>query len=122
MFMVLLVLHNTDKLRDILDAWDNAGVPGVTIMHSTGIGKLRQHPSLWDDLPLLPRLEDFYKHEELLSRTLFSVVSDEPMVDKIVRATQSILGDLSQPETGLLVVLPLSRVYGLEKSSQESKQ
>lgn len=122
MFMVLLVLQNTDKLRDILEAWEKAGAPGVTIMNSTGIGRLRQHPSLWDDLPLLPRLEDFYKHEELLSRTLFSVVSDEPMVDEIVRATQSILGDLSQPETGLLVVFPLSRVYGLEKIHQKSRQ
>lgn len=120
MFMVLLVLQSTDKLRDILEAWEKAGAPGVTILNSTGIGKLRQHPSLWDDLPLLPRLEDFYKHEEMLSRTLFSVVSDEPMVDEIVRATHSILGDLSQPETGLLVVFPLSRVYGLEKIHQKS--
>lgn len=122
MFLVLLVLHNPDKLREILEAWEKAGVPGVTIMHSTGIGKLRQHPSLWDDLPLLPRLEDFYKHEEILGRTLFSVVSDEPMVDEITRATQSVLGDLSQPETGLLVVFPLIRVYGLEKSPKKSSQ
>lgn len=122
MFLVLLVLHNPDKLRDILEAWEEAGVPGITILHSTGIGKLRRHPSLWDDLPLLPRLEDFYKHDELLSKTLFSVVPDEPMVDEIVRATQSVLGDLSQPETGLLVIFPLIHVYGLEKSPKNSSQ
>lgn len=118
MFMVLLVLHNPDKLKDILEAWEKAGVPGVTVMHSTGIGRLRQYPSLWDDLPLLPCLEDFYKHEELLSKTLFSVVPDEAMVDEVTRATQSVLGDMNQPDTGLLVVFPLLRVYGLEKNPQ----
>jgi len=122
MFMVLLVLHNPDKLKDILEAWEKAGVPGVTVLHSTGIGRLRQHPSLWDDLPLLPRLEDFYKHEELLGRTLFTVVRDELRVDEVIRVTQSVRGDLSRPGTGLLVVFPLMRVYGLEKFSTESKR
>lgn len=118
MFMVLLVLNDPDKLKAVLEAWESAGVSGITVLHSTGLGKLRQEPSLWDDLPLLPNLEHFYEHEELHSRTIFSVVSDEGIADRLVKVTQALIGDFNQPETGLLVVMPLVKVYGLEKTSR----
>jgi len=36
-------------------------------------------------------------------------------VDRLVKATESVVGDLTRPETGFLVVLPVMRVYGLNK-------
>jgi nitrogen regulatory protein PII len=118
MLMVLLVLNDSDKLRDVLEAWESAGVPGVTVLHSTGLGKLRQDSGLWDDLPLLPNIEDFFEREELHSRTIFSVVPNEDMADRLVQLTQKLIGDFNQPETGLLVVLPLVKVYGLDKATR----
>ena len=37
MFMILFVLHDPEKLDDILTAWEEAGVSGVTILPSTGL-------------------------------------------------------------------------------------
>ena len=38
------------------------------------------------------------------------------MLTKIVDATQSVVGNLNDPNTGILVVLPTAQVYGLEKN------
>ncbi len=114
MFFVLFVLHNPDLCEDLLNAWEEAGVRGATVMHSTGLGRMRG--SDWmDDIPLFPSLEALSEHEEYFSRTLFTVVESEAFVDRLVKATESVVGDLTQPETGFLVVLPVMRVYGLNK-------
>jgi nitrogen regulatory protein PII len=115
MLMVMFVLHDTEKLDDLMDAWEAAGVPGITILQSTGLGRARSMPGRWDDLPLMPSLRDFYEHDELFSRTLFTVVPDEAAVDRVVKATLDTVGDLDMANTGLLAVFPLVQVYGLEK-------
>jgi hypothetical protein len=50
-----------------------------------------------------------------LSRTIFTVIGDDSLIEKVVAATEEIVGSLNDPNTGLFVVLPTARVYGLEK-------
>jgi nitrogen regulatory protein PII len=116
MYLILFVLHDAEKVTELLDAWEAVGVTGATILPSSGLGRLRgRKPGLRDDLPLIPSLEALLDHEEQFSRTLFSLVKDEEMVDQLVEATQKIIGDLNRPDTGLLVVLPVVRALGLHK-------
>jgi nitrogen regulatory protein PII len=116
MYMIFFVLHDVLVLDDILKAWEETGVNGVTLLPSTGLGRLRQKTGLRDDLPLIPRLEDIFQHTELHNRTLVTIVTDDEMVNRVVSATQSIVGDLDLPNTGILAVIPLARVYGLNRS------
>jgi nitrogen regulatory protein PII len=122
MYLILFVLHDAEKLEELLDAWERVGVSGVTILHSTGLGRIRTD-GFMDDIPLFPSLESILRHDEEInfSRTLFTVVADDEMVNKVVQATQSLVGDLSKPDTGLLVVLPVHHAYGLVKKSLPSK-
>ena len=69
-----------------------------------------------DDIPLIPGLDDFYKRVEDYHRTLFTIVKDDDVLKKIVDATQKVVGNLNKPNTGILVVLPTTQVYGLEKN------
>ncbi len=115
MYFMLFVLDDADKLEDLLDAWEQAGVPGATVFPSTGLGRIRKFDGFRDDLPLMPGLDDLYEMREEFHRTLFTVVKDKKMVDDVVAATQRVVGDLNQPGTGLLVVLPAAEVYGLDK-------
>lgn len=115
MYFILLVLHDPGKCEDLLEAWENAGVQGATAMHSTGLGRMRG--GRWmDDLPLFPSLETLTEHEESFSRTLFTVADTEQMVDSVIQATIKVVGDLEQPDTGFLVVMPVTRVFGLNKA------
>ncbi len=42
MYLILFVLHNTDDLEDVLQAWEATGVNGVTILASAGLARLRE--------------------------------------------------------------------------------
>jgi nitrogen regulatory protein P-II 1 len=115
MQLIVFILNNPDKLRTLLDAWEEAGVSGATILHSSGLGRVRQNSAIRDDLPLIPSLEALFQHEEYYSRTIFTVVDNNGLVDKVVEATCKVVGDLNKPKAGLLMVLPLERVYGFLK-------
>jgi hypothetical protein len=68
-----------------------------------------------DDMPLMPSLSDFYEVPENLNRTIFTVVENEAQVDALVAATQEVVGELDEQGTGLLLVLPVARAYGVNK-------
>jgi nitrogen regulatory protein PII len=112
--LVLLVLDDPDQCRDLLDAWEAAGAPGVTILDSSGLGRVRR-AGIRDDVPLMPSLSDLFRRQEGHHRTLFSVVRDQSQVDAIVQATQTVIGDLDRRDTGLLFVIPVGQAYGLYK-------
>lgn len=113
-YMVFLVIDDMEHGPAILDAWEEAGVKGVTIMRSTGLGRIRQ-AGLRDDLPLMPGLDDLLEAEEHPNNTFISVVDNQELVDKMVAIAQEIIGDINGDNTGLLCVLPVSQVYGLGK-------
>lgn len=121
MSLILFVLHDPDKLRELLDAWKEAGISGATVLFSTGLGRLHRSDALSDDLPLIPSLEDFLPKVEHLSRTIFSVIDDEKIIEAVIAATERVIGDLNQPDRGLLMVLPVERVYGLRRLNQSKE-
>ena len=118
--MVWFVLHDAGLLSDVLSAWKESGVQGITILPSTGLRRLEESNALRDDIPLIPSLEDLLGDEETLNRTLFSIVENDEMVDRVVKATEAVVGDLDKPNTGILCVFPISRVFGLNRKPEDS--
>lgn len=116
-FLVVMIIDDPDKCPLILDAWDALGVSGVTILHSTGLGRLRR-ATFMDDLPLLPGLQDFEEAREVQHRTLLCVVENEEIVERMVDAAQDVTGDLEAPNSGFLFVLPVIKAYGLNRRDE----
>ncbi len=121
MKLILFVLHDPEKLIELLEAWTEAGVSGATVLYSTGLGRIIQSKVLREDLPLMPSPDDFLPQPERLSRTVFSMIDEEAIVEKVIEATQKVVGDLSEPDRGLLMVLPVSQVYGLRKPKGDNQ-
>ncbi len=115
MSLVLFVLHDPEKIHEVLTAWEECGIPGATVLYNTGIGRLRQGHILRDDMPLMPSLSDFFNTPEHHGRTLFTLIDDDSIIPALVAATERVVGDLSQPNNGILAVLPVSQIYGLRK-------
>lgn len=120
MNLILFILHEPSKLRAVMEAWNNAGVCGITVYASSGYKRITSSDILRDDLPLIFNIEDLSKDEEKTNRTLISIVKDDATVDRVVEATQQITGDLDNPNTGILTVIPVSRVYGLNRKDNEN--
>lgn len=119
MFFVLFVMHDPDLLEELLHEWEAAGVQRATVMLSTGMRRLALKEGLRDDIPLMPSVEDFYEISQNFSRTVFTTAQDESMIDKILAATQRVVGDLLDHETGVLLVMPIVKAYGLEKRESQ---
>lgn len=119
MYMILLVLNNPDYLEEILNAWEAAGVGGITVLPSTGLGRIRQKEGLRDDLPLMPCAEDFYHHESDISNTLFTFVDNESIKKEVIAATEDVVGDLEKPGNGILAVLPVVEIHGLNNCREQ---
>jgi nitrogen regulatory protein PII len=115
--LVVFVLDDPDRCRDVLDAWEAAGAPGVTILDSSGLGRVRR-ASIRDDIPLMPSLSLLLRRQENRHCTLFSIVKDQSQVEAIAQATQAIVGAFDRGHTGLLFVIPVSQVYGLQKKRE----
>jgi len=113
MFLIIFILNDPSQYHDVLNTWEAAGARGATILASTGLGRVRMRKGLIDDMPLMPSLEEFFREEESQNRTLISVVKDREVVDRIIEATPKVVGDLNQPDTGVLVVLPVMEAYGI---------
>jgi hypothetical protein len=115
MYFILFVLNNVEMLDVILEAWETSGASGITILPSIGYAKIKDKRSLQEDFPLIPGLEDILETGQNQNRTLFTIVSSEEIKNKIVASTQEITGDLNNPYTGVLAVLPVSQALGLER-------
>lgn len=113
MNLVVFVLDCSEQCPDLLTAWEEAGAVGITILESTGLRRVQA--AMRDDLPLMPSLRDLLAGQEAHHRTLFTVVPDDAAADRIAAATESVVGDLSRPNTGFLFVVPVSRALGLQK-------
>jgi hypothetical protein len=114
-YLILLVVHDVEKFEDVLKAWRDAGVSGVTVLPSIGMQRLDDERALREDMPLLPMLSSLFEQDQVLNRTLFSIVEGDDLVDRVVAATTTVLGDLDEPNTGVMTVVPVSRVYGLHR-------
>jgi nitrogen regulatory protein PII len=113
-FLVVLIVDRLEEVPGVLDSWEQAGVTGVTILESTGLGRVRR-AGLRDDLPLMPSLQDLLENEEIHHRTLITVVETEEEVDRVIAAAQENTGNLEEAHTGFLFVVPVLRVIGLGK-------
>lgn len=119
MFFILFVMHNPDLLEELIEAWEEIGIHRATVLFSTGMRRLKQREGMRDDIPLMPSLQNFYEPSQTFSRTLFTTVDNEARIDELLAATQKVVGDLSKHETGVLMVFPISRAYGLKKGDEE---
>lgn len=108
--MVIFVLDNDELLEDVLQAWVSAGVKGATAVDSLGMSKVLH--LIDESRPLFPSIGSIFQDEHY-HYTLFSFIDDSVDVPGLLTATEKVVGDLSQSDTGIFAVLPVSFVKGI---------
>lgn len=116
--MVVLVMQELEKASQVIQAWEKAGVSGITIIESTGIGRERAERAYRDDLPIMPSLTQLLETREEEHRTIFTLVDNNALVDALIDATQEITGDLDGANKGILFVTPVTRAVGVMPSKK----
>ncbi len=118
-YAVFAVIPNMERCRAVLEAWEKLGVFSVTILESIGMQKIREAYGQYDDLPLIPSFRHLVKSEEYHHRTMFVILDDDFDLDRLIAATDAAVGgSLDDPNTGILFVVPVTRVRGLKPSGK----
>jgi len=110
---LVMVLDDPSLLDRVLEAWLEAGVRGITVLDSTGVEGARRRANGKDVKTFLgySRLPHTDQHSHY---TLFTIIDDET-VQRVVPASEAIVGDLDAPHTGILFTLPVNQVWGLSE-------
>jgi hypothetical protein len=108
----MAVLNDPSRMWEVLDAWEALGLADATIMDSTGLHRARR---LRDDLPLFPSVHDLLESTEDHHRTVWAVVEDTVDLEALVAATEKVVGPLDKPRAGLMVAVPVMKVWGMRK-------
>ena len=110
MHMIMLVLDDPNRLDEVLVAWRSVGVSGVTIAETLG-GHRREARRVRGRY--LFGLTGLAESAERSQYTLFAIVADSRMVGMCLDATESIVGDLKDPNSGVFAAWELSLAKGV---------
>lgn len=109
--MLLVVLNRTEKLNDLLDAFIEHDLSGATILKSIGMVKMLAKNI--EHYPILGSLRRMMEEEDRKdSKTIFMVLHDDK-IETAKTCVRQVLGDLSQPNTAILLTLPVLSVEGV---------
>lgn len=119
MHAIMFVLDDPERLDEVLDAWETIGVSGVTIMESSGINRRRRARLV--GAPFMAGINRMIGGEQESHVTLFTIVEGEATVRSCLSAVEEIIGDLSDPNTGILAAWPLAIVKGVPATEEKGR-
>jgi nitrogen regulatory protein P-II 1 len=108
--LLIMVLDDSEQLNDVLAAWRDAGIKGITIFESTGLNRvLPRHTAQ----PMYAGFSQVFGGGRIGHHTLLAMIDSLELAEKAVAATEDILGDLTQPHTGIIWAVPVAKVWGV---------
>jgi nitrogen regulatory protein P-II 1 len=113
--LLVVILHESAQLPALLDAWQDIGLPGTTILDSAGARRAKG----WLQRVGFQAIGELFSASEVRNKTLLSVVENEALLEKAITVTEEIIGDLNVPHKGLLFVVPITQVRGLITRKEE---
>jgi len=110
--LLIVILNDLKLLPELLNAWQAIGLPGPTILEGAG----GYRTSSWLTKVGLGALGRIFETDELRRRTLLSAVDGDELLAQAVAEAERVVGGFDQPDTGLLLVLPVVDAKGLVKA------
>lgn len=111
MQLLLVVLNQVEKLDALLDSFFEQGLGGATVLNSSGMAKILAKNI--EHYPILGSLRHVLKNQEERkdSRTVFMALPDEH-VETAKSIVRTVVGDLTLPDTAIMITLPILSVEG----------
>jgi len=111
MYLLVMVLDDLEHLNDVLNAWTEVGVPGITILESTGVNRVLQRDTAD---AAFAGFSQIFGSGRVGHNTIFSVIADLELAEKAVTATEKVVGPMADPHTGIMFVMPLTKTWGIQ--------
>ncbi len=108
MELVIAVIENPDYVRPIITKFYEGGIPGATVIDGRGMGHM-----MADKTSIFSRFSDLTGGDGAINHNniIFTVVEDEK-VDKAFEIIEEEIGNLEEPDTGLVLSVPVNKISG----------
>ena len=114
MELVVIVLNKVDLLEEILSLFVRYEIKGATVLDSSGMGHLISR-----QFPMFSMFAELGVEREANSKTIFTVVKDEAERKEVLSITESVCGDLTQPDNAVFFSVPVSFAKGIQHNNEE---
>lgn len=114
--LLIVILDDLRAMPPLLAAWQAIDLPGATILQSAGAYRT----TTWLSRVGLGALDRLFETEEVRRRTLLVAVEDDALLQQAIAEAERVVGGFDRPNSGLLLVLPVSEVRGLHKVQPKS--
>jgi hypothetical protein len=113
MYVLTMILVDCERLNEVLDGWITAGVEGITVLESAGLGGkvVRDRPS-----PLFMGFSRIFHSTWREHTTVLALVPTLEVADVAVAATEKIVGPLDEAGNGVAYVSPILKSWGVGAS------
>ena len=110
MYAVMIVLDDAAKLEQVLDVWRQAGIHSATLFETAGTFRYLDRP-LGMRFMLGAATSTPVQKEQF---TILLVVPDLAAVQNIQEMVESVVGDLDEPNTGVLLAWAITYHKGIQ--------
>ena len=105
--LLVVVVHDPERLDEILSGFLEIGITGATVLQSEGMGSV-----LSQDIPIFAGLQTLVSGSRPQNRLILSVVAEDK-VKPAMEILKDVSGDLEMPATGIAFTVPVDEVFGL---------
>ena len=109
MQVLFIVLNKTKYLDDILARFLEIGVKGATILDSQGMAGAIAHQE--GEVLNFGFLHSFMENAKPYSKTIFTVLKNQEMVERTVAAVKEVLGEKAKIGAGFMFSVPIGNMY-----------
>ena len=110
---LFIVLNKPNYLEELLDKFVEIGVKGATILESQGMGFAVNHGGHGNE-PFFGKIRSMIDNSRPYNKTVFTVIEDEELLQKAVKAAKEVFGDVYEPGIGMMFTMPVNNVYGMK--------
>lgn len=122
MYVLFVVLNETQYLSEILKSFQNLGIRGATVINTMGSRRIQDED---DGKGVFQIVLESLQGDTKSNRTIFSVIEKDEQIHDIMKSIEEILGgDMTVPNKGIMFVLPVTHFRGgdLQRYMDEQKK
>jgi hypothetical protein len=112
MKLFFLVLNKTEKIDELLRKFASKKLCDATVVESMGMARMLSRKYDDNEIPMLASLRQYLNPERTKNYTVFAVIEDDKL-QEIVETIESVVGDLSSEDTGVVFSVPIDYTKGI---------
>ncbi len=109
--LLVVILHNLDHLPELLEAWKQVGIPGVTLLPSQGGFQAVSQIQRGGLANLLNLVEQASPNQ----RVVLSLIDNKETLAIAVSEAERVVGGFDRPHSGILFTIDVGDALGLRK-------